>query len=260
MSLKGKTIVVTRDENQAKPFINLLKENQADVFLFPTIKLTDADNSEAIKKVTASISDFDWLIFTSAIAIRFFMKFANSADIKNLNIAFVGKKTAAELSIHNLTADLIPSKFTSKNLLHEMKKQDLKNKKIFIPCSSLSNNDLKEGLENEGAEVEQMVVYKNEPYENPDKTELQKKIDNNEIDCLTFFSPSAVNSFVQIIGEKIITLIKNQNIPIAVIGSTTEKAVINHGLNPNIKPDESDNQSMIEALIKYFSVDYPSLI
>jgi len=253
MSLSGKTIVVTRDASQAKPFVKLLKEQNAVVFLFPTIKLTDADNIEVIQKVANRISDFDWIIFTSGIAIRFFMKYTNSADLTNLKIACVGKKTAAELSTHNLTADLIPSKFTSENLLHEMKELDLKNKKIFIPCSSLSNNDLKTGLENEGAIVEQVVVYKNKPFENPDKIKLQKKIENNEIDCITFFSPSAVNSFIQILGQKTVEKIGNQKIPIAVIGSTTNKSVINHGLNPNIKPVESDNQSMVEVLNEYFS-------
>lgn len=251
MSLFGKTIVVTRDASQAKPFLNLLKENQAGVFLFPTIKLTNADNPELIYKVTSRISEFEWIIFTSAIAIRFFMEHANTADLKDLKITCVGKKTAEELSKYNLSATLIPAIPTSVNLLIEMKTLDLKNKQILIPCSSLSNNDLKEGFENEGAIVEQVVVYKNEPFDNPDKIHLVEKIENKKIDCITFFSPSAVNSFTKIIDDDILTLIKDQNIPIAVIGPTTEKAVINSGLNPTIKPVESDNQSMVEALINF---------
>ena len=180
------------------------------------------------------------------------MKFINNDDLKSLKIACVGKKTAAELSIHNLTADFVPSKFTSKNLLNKMKQSDFKAKKIFIPCSSLSNNFLKTGFENEGAIVEQVVVYKNEPFENPDKLNLNKKIENNKIDCITFFSPSAVNSFFKIMGQKTLEKIRDQILPIAVIGSTTESAVINHEINVIIKPVESDNQNMVEALIKYF--------
>jgi uroporphyrinogen-III synthase len=254
MSLSGKTIVVTRDASQAKPFVNLLKEKNADVLLFPTIKLTDTDDSEVIQKVATRISDFDWIVFTSAIAIRFFMKYVNGDDLKNLKIACVGKKTAAELSIHNLTADLIPSKFTLENLLHEMKKLDLKDKKICIPCSSLSNNDLKAGFENGGAIVEQIVVYKNEPFIDQDKTELIEKIVNKKIDCITFFSPSAVYSFILLTGTKYLEMIRKQNILFAVIGSTTEKAVINCDFLPIIKPVESDNQSMVEALTNYFSI------
>jgi len=252
MSLAGKTIVVTRDVSQAKPFVSLLEKQGALVILFPTIKLEDSENTELIRDSVKNISKYHWIIFTSAIAIRFYMKHIDSNKLEKLKIACVGNKTAEELSLYNLNADLIPKIFTSENLLKEMKNLDLKDKKVFIPCSSLSNDFLKNGLEKEGAIVEQVVVYKNEPYDNPDKLELQNLIANNKIDCLTFFSPSAVNSFVQIVDDEYIDWIKKQNVPIAVIGSTTEKAVINLRLNPTIKPVESDNGTMVEALVKYF--------
>ena len=84
MSLSGKTIVVTRDANQAKLFVDLLEKQNADVYLFPTIKLTDADNTEIIKDIAARINEFDWIIFTSAIAIRFFICIIESYFIYRL--------------------------------------------------------------------------------------------------------------------------------------------------------------------------------
>lgn len=253
MSLAGKTIVVTRDASQAKPFINLLKDKEANVFLFPTIRLTDADNTGNIYEVANRITNFDWIIFTSAIAIRFFMKYIKYNYLQNIKIACVGAKTADELKLYKLSANLIPKEFSSKQLLSEMQNFDLKNKQILIPCSSLSNNELKSSFENKGVKVEQIVVYNNKPFDNPNKIELQNKIKNNEIDCITFFSPSAVNAFINIIEQKITDLIRNQNLPIAVIGSTTEKAVIKNRLNMTIKPIISDNENMVNAILNYFS-------
>ena len=43
-------------------------------------------------------------------------------------------------------------------------------------------------------------------------SKLKEKINKKLIDCITFFSPSAVNSFVQLIGEESIDQIKMQNI------------------------------------------------
>ena len=55
MSLKGKTIVVTRDASQAKPFVKLLNEKQANVFLFPTIQLTDPDEIQIIQSTAEKV-------------------------------------------------------------------------------------------------------------------------------------------------------------------------------------------------------------
>jgi uroporphyrinogen-III synthase len=253
MSLSGKTIVITRDANHAQSFANILKAHQVNIILFPTIKISNPGDTTLIKKVVRNISNFHWIIFTSAFAIRFFMKHINSIELKRVKIACVGNKTAKELSIYNLTASLIPREYTSKNLLTEMKRLDLKNNQILIPCSNLSGSDLKIGLENVGAKVKQIIVYNNEPFINPNKIDLQKQIENNLVDCLTFFSPSAVNSFIKIMDKEIVALIKQLNLPIAVIGSTTEVAVLEQRLKPTIKPIKSDNQGMVEALSKFFA-------
>ena len=108
MSLIGKTIVVTRDASQAKPFVKLLNDEQANVFLFPTIQLTDPDNIQNIRNTAKNVSSYDWIIFTSAIAVRFFLKYFNPTNLKNVKIACVGKKTDEELNLYNLKAELIP--------------------------------------------------------------------------------------------------------------------------------------------------------
>ena len=252
MSLKGKTIVVTRDARQAKSFVNLLNEKKANVFLFPTIQLSDPSNIQIIQDTANTVSNYNWIIFTSAIAVRYFLKYTNPKDFKNVKIACVGKKTDAELNQYNLKADLIPKEFTSNRLLSDMQNIDLKNKKILIPCSSLSNDDLNNGFKKQGAIVNKLVVYVNSVFENPDKAKLKAKIEKKLIDCITFFSPSAVNSFVQLIGNESLEQVRLQNIPIAVIGSTTEITMKDYQLIPAIKPIISDNEHMVLALIEYF--------
>ena len=98
-----------------------------------------------------------------------------------------------------------------------------------------------------------MVIYRNEPYENSQTDIFVGKVDKNEIDCILFFSPSAINTFADLIRDKGISLINVKKIPIAVIGTTTARAVRENGLQPAIMPLVSDEESFVEELIKYFS-------
>jgi uroporphyrinogen-III synthase len=256
MSLSGKTIVITRDLNQAKSFVERLKNLGAKVLLFPIIKITGPDDPDLIRTYLTDISTFEWIIFTSANAVRYFFKFKNNGrnDMHKIKIACVGKKTAEVLKAYNLTSLLIPSTFTSEELLKAILKYDVRRKRILLPVSNLAGNELQEGLQTHGAFVERIEVYKNILHRNSQKEMIFQKIENKSVDCLTFYSPSAINSFADLIGEKGITLINTRKIPIAVIGSTTAKAARGKNLNPEIMPAKSDEDTFVEELERFFEV------
>jgi uroporphyrinogen-III synthase len=250
MSLSGKTIVITRDLNQSKPFVKRLKNLGAKILLFPIIKITGPDDPDSIRTYLTDISTFEWIIFTSANAVRYFFKFKNRDrnDMHKIKIACVGKKTAELLKTYNLTPVLIPSTFTNEALLKAIIKYDVWRKRILLPVSNIAGNELQEGLQTHGAFVERIEIYKNVPYRNSQREMLFQKIENKLVDCITFYSPSAINNFADLIGEKGITLINTRKIPIAVIGSTTAQAAREKNLNPGIMPAGSDEESFVEEL------------
>jgi len=254
MSLTGKTIVITRDVNQAKPLVQRLENLGATILLFPTIKITVPDNLDRIQKILEDLSVFEWIIFTSINTVRYFFKIINvkPGNLQKIKIACVGKKTAETLAEYNLTTTVIPDIYTSHDLLKALLKYGVKGKHILLPASNLAGRELEEGLKAQGAQVERIEVYKNVPFENPQNDLIFEKIDKNEIDCLTFFSPSAMKSFAHLMGEKGISLINFRNIPIAVIGSTTARAARENGLQPAIMPLMSGEESFVEELEKYF--------
>ena len=118
MSLSGKTLVITRDETQAKPFAQKLEALGATILLFPTIKITEPDYPDQIRKLVHDPVVYDWIIFTSANAVRYFMKYLNNSQksLEKVNISCVGKKTAEILKKFNVTPALIPEKYTSEFL------------------------------------------------------------------------------------------------------------------------------------------------
>ena len=254
MSLSGKTIVVTRDPKQAGPLVKQLEDLGAEVYQFSIIKIKAVESPNRILAIAGQLNDFDWIIFTSPNSIKYFMTFINKrkGSIHNHKIACVGSKTASMLTAFNLNPALIPEKYTTRDLLEKFQTFDLRKKRILIPSSNLARNDLEKGLQAFGAKVQRIEVYKNVPYDNPKKKNLHQRICNNSIDCITFFSPSAVNSFLEVMGEEIIQLINSSRIVLAVIGPTTAQAIIAKGLKPAIQPEKSESYSLVQALEKYF--------
>jgi uroporphyrinogen-III synthase len=254
-SLSGKTILITRDMNQAKPMVDRLKNLGAVVLIFPTIKISPPDNPDLIRGYLADISVFEWIVFTSSNAVRYFDKFKNreQKNLKNIKIACVGKKTTEALEELNLTPVVVPNVQTSRGLLEAILNHDIKGQRILLPVSNLASKDIQEGLQAHGAHVERIEVYKNVPFPNHNRELIYKKIDNNIIDCITFYSPSAINSFANLMGEKGISLINTRKIPIAVIGSTTALAARDQNLHPTIQPIQSDDQNFVQGLIEYFN-------
>jgi uroporphyrinogen-III synthase len=256
MSLSGKTIVITRDLNQAIPFIERLKNLGAEILLFPTIKISGPDDPDLIRTNLADISTFEWIIFTSTNAVRFFFKFKSKEhrDIQKIKIACIGKKTTEALERYNLTPVLIPNIYTSRDLLKAILKYDIRGKRVLLPASNIAGKDLQAGIEAHGAFVERIEVYKNVPFRNSQKEMIYQKLNDNMIDCITFFSPSAINTFADLMGEKGVTLINTRKIPIAVIGSTTAHAAREKNLQPTIQPSQSDEEGFVEELERYFGV------
>jgi uroporphyrinogen III methyltransferase/synthase len=256
MSLSGKTIVITRAANQAKPFAEMLGSLGAKIVLFPTIKISPPEDSDYIRKTLANLGAFQWIIFTSANAVRYFFNYMNKKNntLQKVKIASVGKKTTEVLKTFHLSPTIIPKTYTSNGLLNAIVKHDIRGKRILLPVSNLAGNELQEGLQAHGALVERLEIYKNIPDTDSKKELLLEKLEKHQIDCITFFSPSAINTFTELVGDKGITLINKKKITIAVIGSTTLLAAQEKNLQPTIQPSQSDERSFVEEIKKYFGM------
>jgi uroporphyrinogen-III synthase len=255
MSLTGKTIIVTRDAKQAEPFVKQIRDLGAETIVFPTIRITGPDDPRNVRAKLGDISNYDWIVFTSMNAVSYFFEFVDvkRVDLKGIKIACVGKKTAEVIADFNLSPSLVPGKFSVGDLFENMRKDEIKGKRILMPVSNLAAHEMEQGLRTLGALVQRIEIYKTVPYQNPDATMVFQKISDGMVDCITFFSPSALHAFVELMGENVIQVINSKQIAIAVIGPTTARAAFEQNLQPAIQPVQSDNESFLEALKQYLS-------
>ena len=184
-------------KNKKILFTGLSKERffiKGSYFHLPLIKIEPMDDYGEFDNYLKNISDYDWVIFASRYSAEYFFKRLESVgfDSRTLNgikIAAVGNSTKNRLLDFGIKADLVPQKESSKGLIEEFKKIDLKSKKIFLPRSDISDKGLENELKRLGARVTSSFAYRNVvPDDLPD-------LDLRNFNEIIFTSPSTVRNF-----------------------------------------------------------------
>src|SRR5271156_105787 len=98
MALAGKRILVTRARSQASQLTVALREAGAESIEIPAIAIVPPHSYAHIDGALGALKEFDWLVFTSANAVRVFCERALYAGVHpatyGLQIACVGPSTA----------------------------------------------------------------------------------------------------------------------------------------------------------------------
>ncbi len=173
---------------------------KGNYFHLPMIKIEPLDDYADFDRYFKAISSFNWVIFTSRYAVQYFFQRLDKIGLDtrslwNIKIAAIGNSTAVRLKSQGIIADLIPKVETSKGLLNVLKRIPLKDRRIFLPHSDISDKGLVKGLKKFGAKVIACVAYRNIVPENLPSLDLDTF---NEI---IFTSPSCVRNFVKRYGK-----------------------------------------------------------
>lgn len=249
-----KQILVTRASDQAGNFFDLLESQGAKPIPFPTIKIVPPNSWGPIDKEINSIEKYNWLIFTSANGVKYFLERLKEnqkdiRDLKGIRICTIGPKTADVLKKLGIRIDFMPSEFKAESIIEGIG-DGIKGKKILIPRASIAREILPQELAKMGAIVKVVDAYKTICPEG--KTEqIQKMLLNKEIDVITFTSSSTVKNFVNMFKkEKFQALISG--ITIACIGPITATTAKKYGLKPSILPESYTIEALTEALSDFF--------
>ncbi len=249
MELNGKTIVVTRAREQAKNFVRLIEERGGKALIFPTVAFKAA--TENFGNALSNALHFDWIVFSSANAVRFFdLQWLKNSSLK---VAAVGKKTAHLLQKNNIQVDLVPDDFSAKGLLYVFKTMEIKDQKFLLPVSNLSRDELKNGLTELGAIVQTVVVYQTVANKEFPSEKFLNLLRQNAIDVITFFSPSAFRFLLDLTGREALNLIQERSVAVAAIGRTTAEAIKSAGVPVTIEAKESTGEGLVQAIVDYFN-------
>lgn len=244
-------VAITRPADRSKAACKIVEELGGQYVLAPTLDLKPV-NSESLKNLIANKDLLDWIVFTSPTTITslnlFYPDFLKNLDCK---VAVIGNKTGKIAGKQGVKVDLIPEDFTAEGLLEEFEKRNITNQTIGIPRTVSARPVLPEGLEKLNNKVIVAEAYKSLfPMDEDKINDLIAKIENNEIDAITFTSPLTVTNFFKISKnkEKLADLLSN-NLLTVCIGPITGKILDQYNIN-YIYPDTYTVRDMMELLFK----------
>jgi uroporphyrinogen III methyltransferase/synthase len=253
--LFGKRIVVTRSRNQASVFAEMLIDQGATTIEFPTIDVVPPTSWAELDDALGAIETYQWIIFTSANAIKYFMERLRSLGkdlriLKGVQICVIGPKTAEALEQYGLRADLIPAEFKAEGVLAALGGAEVKGRKFLIPRAKLAREIIPDKLRELGATVTVAVAYENvKPI--ADAARVKKLFEEKKIAAVTFTSSSTVHNFVEILGQKgYKTLL--EGVAVACIGPVTAKTAEELGMKTDIMPGEYTIPALVGAMVEYF--------
>lgn len=244
-------VAITRPKDRAKKACEIVEKLGGSAILAPTLDLEPV-NSESLKYLVSKKEELDWIIFTSPTTIVSLNKFYPDF-IKTLNckLAVIGNKTGRLAEKNGLTVDLMPEDFTAEGLIEEFKKRGITNQTIGIPRTTSARPILPEELEKLGNEIILAEAYKSLfPMDEKAIKELIRKIENKEIDAITFTSPLTVENFFEIADDKEkLAHLLNDNLLTVCIGPITAKVLEKYNIT-YIYPDTYTVPDMMELLFK----------
>ncbi len=253
-ALEGYTILITRAPDQSQEVIDYIRKFGGTTICFPMIEITEPDSWEKCDGAIINIKKYDGVIFTSANAVHGFVsrvenKFPHAKEIiKRRTIYSVGKKTKEVLSDYGLPVDAMPAEYTADAVVDMITQSGAEGKAFLLPAGNLTRDVIENGLTQAGAVVERVRVYTTKKPENVNTVRLQQLLTERAINIITFFSPSSVHHFFDLIDPALI-----ENIPAAVIGNTTYNAVVAYGINPKIKPGEATGEELVNNIVTYIT-------
>ena len=265
--LFGKRIVVTRPigreavsafadfrEGGTPSFPKRLAELGADVLEVPSIRITLPTDHNAVVDALLGLNAYDWLVFTSANGVAaffdlFFKRFHDMRDLGGARIAAVGPATAAALRELHLQVDLQPEDATAKKLAEAFAKfESIENLKMCLLRAEVANRELPLALEELGAIVDDVAIYKTEP-ETEDPAGAGARLLAEGADWVTFTSGSTVEHFHSRFDLPKL-LRQFPKLKIASIGPETSKTIRAFKLEPAFEAKEHTTDGLIAALLK----------
>jgi uroporphyrinogen-III synthase len=254
-ALAGRRIVVTRALEQARELTMRLTALGATVISLPAISFADPLDRSLLDVAIAELSGFDWVLFTSANAARFFARrcrmlgvapHSAQADARSPFVAAVGPATSEAAAAEGFLVAHMAEEFAGAALARELT-EELAGKKVLLPHGNLASSDLPDALRVAGADVTEVICYRTLEAGSA-APEALEAVRRGDVDVVSFFSGSAFHSLFGLFGKESLC-----RVAIAAIGPVTAVEIRAAGLTVAIEAPEATTKAFVAAVVGYFS-------
>lgn len=249
--LFGRRVLVTRTRQQASDLRRGLEVLGAEVIEAPTLELVPPEDwGEIDRALGRAAQDFDWLVLTSANAVRVLGERLESLGLDAralgaLKIAVVGDATEAALWERlRVKPDFKPRDFSGSALGEALvEAHDLGGKRLLLLRADIARPNLPEVLRAAGGEVTELVAYRTRlPAALPDDVVQALR---GGIDWATFTSSSTVRNLIALLGEDRGLL---HGVRAASIGPLTSQTLRELGVAVEVEAPAAGVDALIRAI------------
>lgn len=209
--IEGKTIAITRSEEDAEEFIQLLSKEKARPITLPTIELV-SKGEKIVHEFLDIIQNYnpDYSVFMSSKAVKLLFDEAKKIAlyeklqlaVANTIVIAVGPKTKTALETEGIRVAYMPNRYSSVGVGEVLSRLNAVGKKVIVPRSGASTPFLKNLLEKIGLEIKEIYLYDVCAFNDTTQwNEFRELFSKNNIDGIVFTSASSVQAFFEIMTK-----------------------------------------------------------
>ena len=248
LPLRGESVAVTRAASQARSFSRVLRRLGAQVIPFPAIAFEPPSDWNRADRAIRRIRDYDWLIFTSANGVEWFVRRLDSSphDLRDLpaRICAIGPATAERVRSLHLRVELVPEEFVAEALVDAFREVGIRDKQVLIPRAQEARDLLPAEMARMGAQVDVVPVYRTVlPPESRDLASVHWNSDRVP-GWVTATSSSTVRNLVRLVPRDLLRRTK-----IASIGPVTSAAARDLGLSVAAEASSYTTGGLVAAIL-----------
>lgn len=251
--LFGKKIIVTRPRTRTGKLCSKLRKLGAEVIEIPSIDIVERDDDKEFTKCLENIKDYTWIVFTSPAGVNMFFRkmLLMEQDVRSLTgikFAVIGAGTAKELMYYGIKCDIMPEVYDNESLAAALKEVLTDKDNVLIPRAAIGNPLLTDVLDTTPATYTDIPVYDTLVCKY-DWLDLDKVLEDGDVDYVTFTSASTVHNFVKLAaGTKDFSKILG-----VCIGKQTRAAAEEYGFK-TIMAEKATIDAMCECVLKDVSL------
>ncbi len=248
LPLVGRSILVTRPEEQADQLAEPLAELGAEVLVQPAIRIEPPASWEPVDAAIGRLTQFSWIVFSSSNGVHYFLNRLRDLGrdwraLGHCRLAAIGPGTARALATYGLLCDLQPERYTADDLAQVLK-NCVGGQRILLVRASRGREVLRQELSSVAAEVVQVVAYQSIDVQQPD-SEVTRRLAEGRIDWITVSSSAIARSLATLFGSNL------ANAKLASISPITSHTLRQLGYAPTVEATAATMSALIDAILRY---------
>jgi uroporphyrinogen III methyltransferase/synthase len=251
MPLFGNCILVTRALHLAHDMARKIMVLGGEPLCLPVLELAPPQDLAPLDGALDNLADFEWVIFTSANGVAFFMKRLQERgiDIRSLHgrLAAIGPGTGRALAACGLNVAFTPEEYRAEALLDGLLGVIAPGSRVLLPRAAEARNVLPDGLRNRGIRVDVAPCYQTAPAGGRYKNLLQEAL-KERVDYITLTSSSAVRNFKGLFDDdELADLLARSRV--ACIGPVTADTAAGLGIRVDLVAEKYTVDGLLDAII-----------